>query len=157
MGCGRQMVHGNILNGHLLSFCYWHYFKIKMHHIICTLDFSSWESKHLKEHAPGFAKNRTPVAHHSILKEIHITCSRGIKATTGGLWCSFSPSHWKHVTKIHLGQSLECWSNVSQLRFDQSFRNRFRFRFRNRASLETTRGGLNCFYAIFCNEHIYYQ
>ncbi len=28
------------------------------------------------------------------------------------------PPHWKHVTKIHLGQSLECWSNLSQLRFD---------------------------------------
>ena len=26
--------------------------------------------------------------------------------------------HRKHVTEIHLGQSLECWSNLSRLRFD---------------------------------------
>ncbi len=30
----------------------------------------------------------------------------------------FGTQHRKHVTEIHHGQNLECWSHLSQLRFE---------------------------------------
>ncbi len=78
----------------------------------------------LSSRSSGNVHNAWPCqAHQNIKKREFISVRIACLVMIDSFWIWFRiieyPLHWQCMTKINVGQSPKCWSNLGQLRFDQ--------------------------------------